>query len=214
MRKEKKYHYIYKTVNILSGKYYLGMHSTDNLNDGYLGSGKRMRYSINKHGKDNHKLIILEFVSTREELKAREKEIINLNEIAKVECMNLMVGGTGGFISVEQQRHRSRCAGKALHKKMRDNEEFRKLQCEKLSNSVQKAMDGGKMKTWKDTYNWTGKKHSEESKKKISESKKDQGKGKNNSQFGKCWITNEIINKKIYRGDVIPEGWRLGRVMN
>jgi len=35
----------------------------------------------------------------------------------------------------------------------------------------------------------------------------------NNSQFGTCWITNETISKKIYRGDEIPKGFRLGRKM-
>jgi hypothetical protein len=33
---EKKYNYIYKTTNILTNEYYIGMHSTNNLNDGYL----------------------------------------------------------------------------------------------------------------------------------------------------------------------------------
>ena len=47
-RKEKKYHFIYKTTNLLSGKYYIGMHSTDNLDDGYLGSGYRLRLAIKK----------------------------------------------------------------------------------------------------------------------------------------------------------------------
>ena len=37
------------------------------------------------------------------------------------------------------------------------------------------------------------------------------GKGTDNSQYGTCWITNEIENKKIHKGDLIPEGWRLGR---
>jgi hypothetical protein len=92
-RKEKKYHFIYKTTNLLSGKYYIGMHSTDDLNDGYMGSGKRLRYSINKYGKKNHKVEYLEFFGTREELAAREKEIVSLNEIAKEKCMNLRVGG-------------------------------------------------------------------------------------------------------------------------
>ena len=40
-RKEKQYHFIYKTTNIITERYYYGMHSTDNLEDGYLGSGKR-----------------------------------------------------------------------------------------------------------------------------------------------------------------------------
>jgi hypothetical protein len=34
-----------------------------------------------------------------------------------------------------------------------------------------------------------------------------------NSQYGKCWITNEVESKKIFKGDLIPEGWRLGRKM-
>lgn len=29
------------------------MHSTDNLDDGYVGSGKRLWNSIKKHGKEN-----------------------------------------------------------------------------------------------------------------------------------------------------------------
>ena len=92
-RKEKMFHYIYKTINLLSGKYYIGMHSTDNMDDGYLGSGRRLKYSINKYGKDNHKREILEFCDSREELRLREEEVVNLNEIGKVECMNLRVGG-------------------------------------------------------------------------------------------------------------------------
>ena len=81
-RKPKKYHFIYKTTNLLSGKYYWGMHSTNDLNDGYMGSGKRLRYSINKHGKENHKVEIWEFLNSREELRKRESEIANLNEIS------------------------------------------------------------------------------------------------------------------------------------
>jgi hypothetical protein len=100
MRKQKQYHFIYKTTNLLNGKYYIGMHSSDSLTDGYLGSGKRLRYSINKYGKINHIREILEFCKTREDLKAREIEIVNLNEITKLECMNLKIGGEGAGLPI------------------------------------------------------------------------------------------------------------------
>lgn len=95
MRKEKKYHFIYKTTNLLSGRYYIGMHSTNTLDDGYLGSGTYLRLAIKKHGKENFKREILEFCTSRKELKLIEKKIVNLREIAKQECMNLRVGGGG-----------------------------------------------------------------------------------------------------------------------
>ena len=42
-RRSKTYHYIYRTTCLVTGKFYVGMHSTDNLDDGYLGPGKILR---------------------------------------------------------------------------------------------------------------------------------------------------------------------------
>ena len=42
--------FIYKTTNLINGKYYIGMHSTDNLEDVYIGSGKRLWFSIKNYG--------------------------------------------------------------------------------------------------------------------------------------------------------------------
>ena len=209
MRKQKKYHYIYKTTNLLNGKYYIGMHSTDNMKDGYLGSGKRLRYSINKHGADNHKREILEFVDTREELKSREEEIVTLNEIAKVDCMNLRVGGIGGFKD-EEHRIKAQEAGRiSMINRINNDDEYKKIFQNTGSKNLKEAYRNNKIKTGKDACDWNGRKHSEETKQKMSKS----GMGEANSQFGKCWITNESDSKKIYRGDAIPEGWRLGRKM-
>jgi hypothetical protein len=97
-RKQKKYHYIYKTTCIITEKFYIGMHSTDNLYDDYLGSGKILRLSINKYGTDHHILEILEFHDNRKALAAREKEIVNEELVIDCICMNLKVGGIGGAV--------------------------------------------------------------------------------------------------------------------
>jgi hypothetical protein len=196
---EKKHHIIYKTTNLLSGRYYIGMHSTNNLDDGYMGSGDLIRKSIKKHGKENHKFEILERCDSREELASREEELVNLQEIAKKDCMNLKVGGSGGLDGLTEQQIN----------KIRKDPYYRKKISQISSKTLKRLHSEGKIK-----YNtFIGKKHSEETKKKISESAKGRGKGSYNSQFGTCWITNEKENKKIKKGDLIPEGWRLGRKM-
>lgn len=209
-RKEREFHFIYKTTNLLSGKYYIGMHSTDNLEDGYLGSGTRLRYSINKHGAENHVREILELVDSREELKKREKEIVNLNEIAKEECMNLTVGGEGGFSPETHSK-----GGMARFEQIKNDPDLYKEHIKSFKAYNKKAREDGKLVCISKSYCWGGKNHSEETKKKISEAKKDEGIGKFNSQYGTCWITNGEVNKKIKKEELeifTKEGWYKGRV--
>lgn len=94
---KRKYHFIYKTSCIATDRWYIGMHSTDDLDDGYLGSGKLILRSIHKYGKENHTREILEMYSDRKTLVAREKELINTILLSEEKCMNLALGGEGGF---------------------------------------------------------------------------------------------------------------------
>jgi len=212
-RKEKKYHYIYKTTNIITGKYYYGMHSTDYLEDGYLGSGRRLRYSINKYGESNHKKEILEFFENRKNLIEREKEIVNLNEIAKEKCMNIVIGGEGGFFSEEYQKKRSIIGGKTYSQILKTNPIAFKKHSENSSKTLKRTHKEGKIKYG---ISFKGKKHTEESKLKMSKAKKGMYKGKNNPQYGTCWITKNGINKlikKIYLNNYIKQGWIKGRIL-
>jgi len=78
----KKYQFIYETVNLVSNKTYIGFHTTDDLNDNYLGSGKAIKDAINSYGKENFKRNILEFLKENENhLILEEKWILIKNSL-------------------------------------------------------------------------------------------------------------------------------------
>jgi len=207
-RKQKNYHYIYKTINLINGKYYIGMHSTDNLNDGYVGSGKRLWYSIKKYGKENFKCEILEFLPDRRSLKDREKELVNENILKDSMCLNIKQGGEGGFSSEE---HRIFFFQKAKENaKINSIKGTEKLKWLYKNNQEWKSRLSKKLsESGKGNQHWLGKKHKEESKQKMSKPK---NQGEKNSQFGTIWITNGIENKKVKKDSEIPNGWYRGRL--
>ncbi len=204
-------YFIYKTTNILTGYYYYGMHSTDNLDDGYLGSGKRLRYSVRKYGEENHKREILEFVDSVDELVKRESEVVTLNEIAKEKCLNLRPGGFGGF-TFEQQRENARRSNER-QKFLRENDpEWLKKKSERMSIASKKAYDEGRRERIC-FCDCNGRKHKEESKQRIGIKNSIHQLGKGNSQYGTKWITNGKINKKINKNESLKKGWRFGRII-
>jgi group I intron endonuclease len=207
LNETKKHFFIYKTTNLLNGRYYIGMHSTNNIDDGYLGSGTRLRRSIRKYGKHNFKCEILEYCSDFDSLKEREREIVTEESIKDILCMNLKPGGLGGggFFSITQAQNFHRAGAIAKNKKMWSDPEYRKSQ----SDQAKKLFKEGKLIHC----DWTGKKHKDESKIKIGLANSIKQRGINNSQFGKCWITNGIENMMILKDNIIPEGWKLGRVL-
>lgn len=91
------YNFFYQTTCIITGKYYLGIHTTEDLDDGYMGSGIRLWRSIKKHGLENHTQEILFNGTCREEIGLVEALIITW-ELIKTDknCMNLCPGGFGG----------------------------------------------------------------------------------------------------------------------
>lgn len=88
----RKFHYIYK-ITRSTGQFYVGLHSTDNLDDGYFGSGQILWKSIKKYGKEFHAKEILEYLPSRKELLIREREIVNEELLVNPLCMNLALGG-------------------------------------------------------------------------------------------------------------------------
>ena len=113
------------------------MHSTSNLEDDYIGSGKRLWYSIQAHGREKHSKEILEFCENRKVLKQREIEIVTAEFIADPMCMNLTEGGFGGGKAAS-------LGGKAFHRKMSEDENFSNKIKKRQSDAAKKLWENGK----------------------------------------------------------------------
>lgn len=208
-----KYHYLYKTTNLINGNYYVGIHSTYEMKDGYLGSGTRLWNSIYKYGKENFIKEELEFFESREELVQREKEIVNEQLLQDSLCMNLKPGGDGGFCSEEHKKKWIKVGSDAGNKKQKELWESDKDWIEK-QKEIRKNY-------WNDPeyrkkalvgFSFKDKKHSNETKNKIGKTNSLKQKGENNSQFGTMWINNGKEVKKIRKEEFIKyKGWKLGR---
>lgn len=90
------YYYIYKTICSVTGKFYIGMHTSIKPNDDYLGSGKILLSSIAKYGRSAHSKTIIEYCESPIHVRQRERELIDAEMLADPLCMNLKIGGEGG----------------------------------------------------------------------------------------------------------------------
>lgn len=91
----KKHHVVYKTTNLVNGKIYIGLHSTNNIYDSYLGSGWVLKSAIKKYGKENFKKVILCSCDTRKQARAAEAALVNGDFCKRPDTYNLTVGGMG-----------------------------------------------------------------------------------------------------------------------
>ena len=88
---------VYKIINNLNQKIYIGVHKTDNPNDSYMGSGRAITEAIKKHGKENFEKQILLITENEEEAYTLERELtVDFNSR---DNYNMRLGGVGGFTS-------------------------------------------------------------------------------------------------------------------
>lgn len=102
------FYFIYKTTNLINGKYYIGQHKTKNINDGYLGSGTLFRYALKKYGKENFTREILAYAESAEQLNKLQAFYVNKQVMEDQNSYNLMTGGYQNIQFSEQTKQKLR----------------------------------------------------------------------------------------------------------
>jgi len=139
-------HIIYKTTNKVNGRYYIGRHSTDNLNDGYLGSGQGIKNAINKYGKENFTREIIATAETTDDLWELEKEIVNEEIVKDSKSYNQAYGGGNWLHELKKQdpdahiahQRRAGLAFAKVYHKYKKNTDWHKKGGHASSNAKQK----------------------------------------------------------------------------
>lgn len=140
--------YIYETTNLINGKKYIGKHKSNRFDENYYGSGIALKRALDKYGKENFKVKILEEVEDISKLSSLETYYIK--KFDAVKNKNYYNNSYGGESEGWQ----------GINLMFKDNPEKWRKSREKSSKSQ------------------TGQKRTEETKKKISESLKGKPKSK------------------------------------
>jgi len=101
------FYYLYKITNTINSKIYIGIHKTDNLSDGYSGSGKALKRAKIKYGPDIFEKEILEYFPSEQEMVDREREIVNEDFVKRKDNYNLYIGGGTYTKSQDSEYHKS-----------------------------------------------------------------------------------------------------------
>lgn len=200
---------VYKITCLVNGKEYIGKHQTRDLADGYMGSGKLLKAAIKKHGIENFSKEILYVFETEAEMNAKEAELVELGE----HSYNLCPGGQGGWGYVNSLDRSESCklGGENSAKKL-TLEVRRKAAFNSIRSQVEKEIgwfskDVRLKAIRRSNERWTGQKHTEKTKEKMSIS----AMGMKNSQHGTMWINDGKIEAKT-RSPTVPIGWVKGRI--
>ena len=113
------YHTVYLITNKVNGKKYIGKHSTEDLYDSYMGSGKLIRFAIKKHGPKNFVKEILFVFDNKEDMEAKEKELVNESVIECNSFYNLAPGGQGGNVLKFAEEERKKIKSEKISLKIK-----------------------------------------------------------------------------------------------
>lgn len=184
--------------------YYIGCHQTNDLNDGYLGSGKHLKRAIKKYGYTNFKFEILYSVLTKEEMFELERSIVNEDLVKDPLTYNLKIGGSGGNPGIvgafKGRKHSNESIEKirvSASKQIASAETRKKM-------SANNAMKNNSEIRKKVSDSLTGRICSNEHRRRVAE-----------ANIGKILVNNGTIAKRISSSELelyINTNWSRGRL--
>lgn len=182
--KKHRFNYFYKITNNINGHYYYGIHSTDDLNDDYMGSGTRLHYAYKKYGKENFTKEILKFFDTYEDACEYESIIVNETLLKDDSCYNIKLGGLGGSPNMLTAIDNN---GKTYYV----------------------FKDDDRLKSGELHFIWVGRERTKESRDRIRNSTTNK-----ESPAKRIFVNKDGVFKYVLRENVdklLQEGWELGR---
>lgn len=216
------FYYMYQITNLVNHKIYVGVHKTNDLNDGYMGSGKIIRSAITKHGISNFSKVILEQFDDSTAMYAREAEVVTEEFLAREDVYNLRRGGHGGFDYINKNTSHEEMSRRA---KLSNTPEMRihynnknwglnNINTRAKSYDTQRLNGLGFHSVYIRNMGVQSAKRQDSIIKRINTfSKIEHQQGDKNSQAGTMWITNGVESKKIKKTDLIPEHYQKGRLI-
>jgi hypothetical protein len=138
------FYYLYKTTNLITGKFYIGVHKSEKeFDEKYYGSGIYLQRAIKKYGIENFKTEVLSYCDSEEEMYNLEKEVVNDVFIKSPHNYNMKIGGKGGWPAAGSDKAKR---NGLIIKEYWKNEEFRKNTTSKISESTKAVMSTPEMR--------------------------------------------------------------------
>lgn len=201
--------YLYEIRNLLDNKIYIGAHSTNNMDDGYMGSGSRIINAIKKYGKENFVKTILETFRDEDSMFNREKEIVNKSFILRADTYNIAVGGVDGWTK----------SNRIMAEKRKTDPIWLEAKRKNISLGVKRAMSEGKCRCTSREFNLlrVEKSRTPESiaKRKSTYAKNRHQQGENHALYGRLALHQENIGWKWVQKELVDDylasGWSRGK---